>query len=293
MDYCILSTGTETIKSNIDEHENVRSIMLYGPAGCGKTLMALAVASELGALFINFSSSTIGNAFSGKEGATKLCHMVFTVAKEKAYAPVVVYLDDCHEYFIGKQKRGTSPSVNSEMKRFQKDLLIYKNQSLKKDDRVLVIGCTSMPERGDIKLLKWKGIGGKPEKQGFFEKKLYFPNAHHADKAMIWKDSVEKKIPRFGSSGGVLRLDYQSLAYMSDGFSAGAINSIVDMVLTKKRMDSLDEEPLSEQEFVWFLEKKPLHDDERMLSFTRSFTGLESRWKESNGGSDPKKKKTK
>lgn len=137
--------------------------------------MVQTVASEIGALLIHLSSATIGTSFGGKEGATKLIHMVFTVAKEKAHAPVIIYLDNCHEFFLGKAKKGGGSTGNAELQRFQKDLLVYKNQALKNEDRVLVLGCTPLPGTGDVKLLRWKGSKGKPEKQGFFRALLVLP----------------------------------------------------------------------------------------------------------------------
>ena len=99
MDYCILPLGSDSIKSSIQDHENVRSILFYGPEGSGKSLMVQSISSEIGALLINLSSSTIGSSFGGKEGATKLIRMVFSVAKEKAYSPIVICIDNCHEFF--------------------------------------------------------------------------------------------------------------------------------------------------------------------------------------------------
>ena len=296
MDYCVLPMGSERIKSRIQESENIRSLLFYGPSGSGKTLMAQAIASDIGALFINLSSSTIGNSFGGKEGATKLCHMVFTIAKEKAYSPVVIYLDDCHEFFLGKSKRGGDSDINTEMLRFQKDLLIYKNQALKKEDRVIVIGCTNMPDKGDAKLLKWKGPTGKPEKQGFFERFLYFPKAHHADRAMLWKDFVERRISDFSKKANCPGINYHTLAYLSDGFSAGEIISTAKTVLSEERMKNLEHEPLSERDFSSYFSNKRESEDERFITFTRQITDLESRWKSIYGGKqsdDPKKKKKK
>ena len=296
MEYCILPLGSESIKSNIQDNENIRSILFYGPEGSGKTRMVQTIASEIGALLINLSSSTIGNSFGGKEGATKLIHMAFTVAKEKAYAPVVIYLDNCHEFFMGKSKKGGGSAINSDMQRFQKDLLIYKNQALKKEDRVLVIGCTNMPDMGDVKLLRWKGPSGKPEKQGFFERSLYFPRANHADRAMLWKGFIRQRISGFNTLLKIPDMDYAALAFLSDGFNAGEISSTVDSVLSEDRLTALESEPLSEHDFSnYFSRETDKQDDERFLTFTRQITNLDSVWKNINAGDtksgDSKKKK--
>lgn len=295
MEHCILPLGSESIKSSIQDDENVRSILFYGPEGSGKTLMVQIIASEIGALFINLSSSTIGSSFGGKEGATKLIHMVFTIAKEKAYAPVVIYIDNCHEFFMGKSKKGGGSAVNAEMQRFQKDLLVYKNQALKKEDRVLVIGCTNMPEIGDLKLLRWKGPIGKPEKQGFFERSLYFPRVNHADRAMLWKELVRRRMSEFNKQSGTLELDYASLAFMSDGFNTGEISSTVNSALSEDRVKATSSNHLTEQSFSSFFsgDIAGQQNAERYLNFTRQITNLDSVWKSDKTAADPKKKKKK
>jgi len=290
MEYCVLPLGSDDIKSKIQDDENIRSLLFYGPEGSGKTHMVQTIAFEVGALMINLSSSSIkGDSFEGKEGATKLIHMVFTIAKEKSYAPVIIYLDDCHEFFMGKGKskiKGGGSNINTEMQRFQKDLLIYKNQALKKEDRVLVIGCTNMPEVGDIKLLRWKG-SGKPEKQGFFEKSLYFPRVNNADRAMMWREFIQRRIAQFNQQLSVVSvepsLDYATLAFISKGYNAGQISWTVYTVLTEERIKKLSTEPLVEVEFASYFTARDVNDD-RFLNFTRQITTLDTVWKSINAG---------
>lgn len=217
--------------------------------------------------------------------------MAFAVAKESEYAPVILYLDDCHEFFMGKSKRGGS-TANAEMQRFQKDLLIYKNQSLRKEDRVLVIGCTNAPETGDAKLLRWKGPTGKPEKQGFFERSLYFPRANQADRAMMWKEAIKRKLSEFNQQATLPELlDYAALSFVSDGLSAREITSAVDSVLSKDRVEKLACRPLTECELSSSFSAGP-QDDQRFLIFTRQITNLDAAWKNINvGDKKPDKKK--
>lgn len=207
--------------------------------------MTEIIAYEVGALVIHLSSTSIGNAFEDGNDATKLIHMIFTVAKEKSLSPVIIYLDDCHEFFLGKPKKGGNlDAINTTMKRFQKDLLIYKNQYLTKEDRVLVIGCTNTPEAGDMKLMKWKGSGGKAEKQGFFEHALYFPNPSHASRSMIWKEAIRRKV------NCQCNVDFDLLAHMSAGYSNGQIVEIVNEVISHDRLKNLASKPLSEHDFA-------------------------------------------
>ncbi len=293
MEYCILPLGSASIKSNIQDNETIRSILFYGPEGSGKTRMVQTIASEIDALVIHLSSSSIMNSFGGKDEATSLIHMAFTIAKAKSHAPVILYIDNCHEFFLCKTKKcgvnSPTNTMNTEMQRFQKDLLIYKNQALKKEDRVLVIGCTNMPEYGDVKLMRWKGSSdGKPEKQGFFERSLYFPRANHTDRQMLWKVFIRRRVSECNCNLSVLpQLDFDALARMSDGFNAGEILFMVDSVLTEDRVTNLLSTPLSEHEFGrYFSRRSPkndVEDDTRFLKFTRQITNLDSVWKSIHG----------
>lgn len=266
----------------------MRSLLFYGPEGSGKTLLAQAIASELGALLINLSSTTIGDSFGEKESATRLVHMAFSVAKEKSYGPVVIYLDDCHEFFMGKAKKGASINIKADLKRFQKDLLIYKNQSLTKEDRVLIIGCTNRPDLADVKLLRWKGSKGKPEKQGFFERSLYCPRANHADRSMLWRKFIQKKISSRNSQQEMSQIDFDALAVLSDGFSAAEIASIVNVALSEDRLQN-STRSLTEQDFTCHLSPRKPTDD-IFLAFTRQITELDARVKALKAPATKKKK---
>jgi hypothetical protein len=323
MDYCILPLGPgEYVRSTMNENDNVRSILFYGPEGCGKTLLVQAIASEIGAMVINLSSTTIGSSFRTNEEALKLIHMVFTVAKEKSYAPVLIYLDKCHEIFMGKTKRipqtrggdggegqgeersrrnAIQASPLDDMNRFQKHLLLYKNTALKKEDRVLIVGITTMPELTDVKLMKWKGSdSGKPEKQGFFEHALYFPLANHSDRLMLWRELMLRRISKINQLElseitSNPNLDLVALSFMSAGVSGGELSFIVDSILTEDRVNNLAVSPLSEHEFVRYFSRLDKQDDTRFLTFTRQYTNLDSVWKSNNpdgeNGDDKRKKK--
>lgn len=281
MDLCILPMGSKQIKTRIQD-ESIRSILFYGPEGSGKTFMTEIVASEVGALVIHLSSTSIGNTFGDGDDATKLIHMIFTVAKEESLSPVIIYLDDCHEFFIGKsKKKGVGSEANNiTMKRFQKDLLVYKNQYLTKEDRVLVIGCTNMPEMGDVKLMKWKGSSGKAEKQGFFEHALYLPNTSHSGRSLIWKEAIRRKvIPR-------CNLDFTLLAHISSGYSAGKIFEIVGEVLS----DDDGPKNITEHDFGSKLVPITKQNDQQFVDFRRQWNG---RSKKNEDDAALKKKKSK
>ncbi len=156
--------GSFNVRKHLADEHFIRSLLLYGPRGSGKTLLASAVANELDALFIDISPQNIPEKFlSDKVAATKLIHMVFTLARDSTFAPIVIYIGNSEKFFQSmKKKKGNDSSFAS---KFQKELLIYKNQALS-NERAIIIGSSSSPWDGDLKQMKWKGPNGKPDKQG-------------------------------------------------------------------------------------------------------------------------------
>jgi IQ and AAA domain-containing protein len=78
--------------------------MLFGPSGAGKTHAAEAIAHELDAITFHLSKANLRGQFAGKQGPTKLVHLVMTVARDPAIQPVVIYIDECEQFFTGGKK---------------------------------------------------------------------------------------------------------------------------------------------------------------------------------------------
>ena len=315
VEYCILPNGSAEIKAGIPPEKMVKSLMLYGPSGGGKTIMVEAVANELGALLIHLNPEKLRGQFAGKTGPTKLVHMVMTVARDPTMQPVVVYIDECEQFFTGgkKNKDKDGPS------RFKKDFTLYKNQALGPEHRVVIIGTTKCPENGDVKDMK-----------GFFEKFLYFPYPDYASRVTIWRHYIEqqiriaiqKQLENIEAAGGkplsklateatistqvrsaVQRVDLSSLAHVSEGYSAGYIARTVRTIVSQRRVQTLRLRPLRNVEFLDNLaiqEVTYLDDKKSYYSFLRVITGLDDRRKKvlamesgEGGGKEDKKDKKK
>ncbi|UXD21804.1 ATPase AAA [Ignicoccus pacificus DSM 13166] len=84
--------------------EPLKGVLLYGPPGCGKTLIARAVAGEVGATFIRVVGSELINKFIG-EGA-RIVRDVFNLARKKA--PSIVFIDEIDAIAAKRIEMGTS-----------------------------------------------------------------------------------------------------------------------------------------------------------------------------------------
>ncbi len=74
----------------------IPGVLLYGPPGCGKTLIAKATAKASGCRFINLQPSTLTDKWYGE--SQKLTAAVFSLAVK--IQPCIVFIDEIGNYWI-------------------------------------------------------------------------------------------------------------------------------------------------------------------------------------------------
>jgi SpoVK/Ycf46/Vps4 family AAA+-type ATPase len=124
------------------------SILLFGPEGSGKSLLAAAIAGEAGATLFDLSPAATKGIYPGRE-ADSMVHMVFKAAKE--LAPSVVLIDEVEKVFVRDGVRGAGFAAADEdpgteppnriLGRLKTELA-----ALKPGDGVLVVSCSSAPQ---------------------------------------------------------------------------------------------------------------------------------------------------
>ncbi|VDN36967.1 unnamed protein product, partial [Cylicostephanus goldi] len=76
-----------------------KGILLYGPPGCGKTLLAKAVARAAGCRFINLQVSNLTDKWYGE--SQKLAAAVFSVAQK--FQPTIIFIDEIDSFLRDRQ----------------------------------------------------------------------------------------------------------------------------------------------------------------------------------------------
>jgi len=119
-----------------------KGVLLFGPPGCGKTLLAKAVASECDATFFNVSAASIMSKWLGE--SERLVKSLFDTARDKQ--PSIVFMDEVDAL------TGTRGANEHDSVRRVKTQLMQAIDGLtsKKDDRIVIIGATNLPEHVDI-----------------------------------------------------------------------------------------------------------------------------------------------
>lgn len=121
-------------------------VLLYGPPGCGKTMMAKALAKESNATFINLHISTLTDKYYGE--SNKLAAAVFSLARK--LQPAIVFIDEIDSFL--RERRSNDHETTGMMK--AEFMSLWDGLTTGEDRRIVILGATNRPNDIDSAILR-------------------------------------------------------------------------------------------------------------------------------------------
>jgi SpoVK/Ycf46/Vps4 family AAA+-type ATPase len=210
-------------------------ILLYGPPGCGKTLLARATAGQCNATFLNVAIEDVLDMYIG-ESERKL-HALFE--KARSTTPSVLFFDEL-EALAGKRQYTREATSSKLVSQFLSEM----DGFAKNNQGVLILAASNVP---------W-AIDSAFRRPGRFDRVLFVPPPDRAARASILKILL-------GGRPIAADIDHDTLASRTSGFSGADLENLVDTAADRAIAESLQkggEVPIGHQHLVLALaEIKP------------------------------------
>ncbi|KAK7277726.1 hypothetical protein RJT34_22741 [Clitoria ternatea] len=177
-----------------------KGILLFGPPGTGKTMLAKAVATEAGANFINISMSSITSKWFGE--GEKYVKAVFSLASK--IAPSVIFVDEVDSMLGRRENAGEHEAMRKMKNEF---MVNWDGLRTKDKERILVLAVTNRPNDLDeavIRRLPRRLMVNLPDA----------PNREKILRVILAKEDLAPDV------------DFDAMANMTDGYSGSDLKNL-------------------------------------------------------------------
>lgn len=181
-----------------------RGVLLHGPPGCGKTVLANAIANELGVPFINVSAPSVVSGMSGE--SEKKLRDIFEEAKE--LAPCLVFIDEIDAITPKREnvQREMERRIVAQLLTCMDDVALEKTGGRP----VMIIGATNRPDAIDPALRR----GGRFD----HEISMSVPDQESRKRIL---ETIGRKLRLEGN------FDFEKIAKMTPGYVGADLNALV------------------------------------------------------------------
>ncbi|PIA33145.1 hypothetical protein AQUCO_04200122v1 [Aquilegia coerulea] len=240
-----------------------KGVLFYGPPGCGKTLLAKAIANECQANFISIKGPELLTMWFGESEAN--VREIFDKARQSA--PCVLFFDELDS--IAMQRGSSVGDAGGAADRVLNQLLTEMD-GMNAKKTVFIIGATNRPDIIDPALLR----------PGRLDQLIYIPLPDEASRHQIFKACLRK-------SPVSKDLDLSMLAKYTNGFSGADITEIcqrackyairenIEKDIEKERKRKENPEAMEEDDEDEVPEISVAHFEESMKFARRSVSDLD------------------
>lgn len=177
-------------------------ILLYGPPGCGKTMIARAIAKECNAAFIAVGISDVLNMWMGESER----NLAALFDKARAQKPCVMFFDELDALAFSRSK------AQSEHSRTIVNEFLGQLDGVERENRdVLFLGATNMP---------WD-VDGAMKRPGRFSRQVFVPPPDVEARRHI----IELKLRDVPTQG----IDIAALAQATPHYSGADLDGLIDL----------------------------------------------------------------
>ncbi|CAF1355257.1 unnamed protein product [Adineta steineri] len=201
-----------------------RGVLFYGPPGCGKTLLAKAIANECQANFISVKGPELLTMWFGESEAN--VRDIFDKARQAA--PCILFFDELDS--IGKARGGSAGDGGGAADRVINQILTEMD-GIGAKKNVFIIGATNRPDILDPAILR----------PGRLDQLIYIPVPDEKSRLAILKATLRK-------SPVAKDVDLNFLASVTNGFSGADLTSICQRACKLAIRESIEEEINLEKE---------------------------------------------